>query len=153
MKLLTFNPHAPFDIPPLSPVKAPVKGSEYQTLPTQTFLSPSASPIALPYRVVRAASPVVEAPGESLKFNEHAPSHSEKINNGLKSLLESVTQHKEMLLGKFVKLDERLREVEQREQLLEARERSLIGREEELIEGINALQRAEEELSALFRNA
>jgi hypothetical protein len=84
---------------------------------------------------------------------EHEPNHSQKIETNLKSLIASMTQHKETLLGRFVILDERMRELEQREEAIAARERSFVSREEELIAGMNALKRAEEQLNLLMADA
>ncbi|SDM82342.1 hypothetical protein [Pseudomonas azotoformans] len=63
-----------------------------------------------------------------------------------------MTQHKETLLGKFVMLDERMRELKQREEDMAVRERSFDRREEELIAGMNALKIAEEQLNSLMKD-
>lgn len=64
-----------------------------------------------------------------------------------------MTRHKEMLLEKFVKLDERLRELEQREHTLAIRELCVARREDELLAGIDALDAAQAQLNAMLKNA
>ncbi|MEX5510103.1 hypothetical protein [Pseudomonas paralactis] len=78
---------------------------------------------------------------------------AQRIESNLKSLTANMTRHKEMLLEKFVKLDERLRELEQREHALAIRELCVARREDELLAGIDALDAAQAQLNAMLKNA
>lgn len=75
---------------------------------------------------------------------------SERIEANIKSLIASVTSHKEVLLGKYVELDERQRQFEQREQSLARRELALKKREEALLASVQLLQEGEKQLSGLM---
>lgn len=74
------------------------------------------------------------------------------IEANLKSVIASVINHKEMLLSKYVQLDERQRALEQREQYIQNRELALDQRDEELRTSVVALQDAEKQLNALLRS-
>lgn len=127
--------------------------AQHRLLPPQPVADPSGTTDELPYRVISPAPTSEQTRAESEDVTPQTSSHSEKIETNLKSLIASVTQHKETLLGKFVMINERLRELEDQEQQLATRERSLVTREEELNAGINALQFAEQQLSLLMRDA
>jgi len=82
----------------------------------------------------------------------HAQTNSEKIEANLKSLITTITNHKETLLGKYVRLDERQLELEQLTQELLIRELTLNQREDELTKSIRSLQDAEKQLNAILEN-
>lgn len=81
----------------------------------------------------------------------HDQSTSQKIETNLKSLIASVTNHKEALLAQYVEVTERQAKLEQRESLLLIRELELAKREDELAMGIKSLQAADQQLSNLMR--
>lgn len=89
--------------------------------------------------------------GESVKICD-VQITSSKIDANLKSLVTSITNHKEILLSKYVRLDERQRELEQREQQLVIRELALNQREDVLMTSISSLRAAEIQLDALLDN-
>ncbi|OIN46434.1 hypothetical protein BLL37_16340 [Pseudomonas azotoformans] len=156
MKLLVFNPDAKQDIErSATPADAHAHPQEYSS-PTTPLSSPSESQPSVPYRVISHTPTAQEALShdviEHAPAVEQEPTHSQKIETNLKSLIASVTQHKETLLSKFVMLDERMRELKQREEDMAVRERSFDRREEELIAGMNALKMAEEQLNSLMKD-
>ncbi|TKK14872.1 hypothetical protein PflCFBP13510_01660 [Pseudomonas fluorescens] len=81
----------------------------------------------------------------------HEQITSEKIEVNLKSLIASVVKHKEILLGKYIALEERERECERREKFLTDQELIMSQREKELHRSIESLQSAEKQLNALLR--
>ncbi|WP_426128966.1 hypothetical protein [Pseudomonas sp. DWP1b1] len=157
MKLLAFNPGAQQGIE-TSATQANVtsKTQEY-SLPPMPLRPHVESPSPSSDRAI-SLTPIVQKV-ISHDCNEYSsavgpePTHSQKIETNLKSLIASVTQHKETLLGKFVMLDERLRELKQREENMAVREHSLASREEELIAGMDALKMAEEQLNFLMKDS
>ncbi|MBY8954227.1 hypothetical protein J1G36_20245 [Pseudomonas carnis] len=115
--------------------------SEASTLPLQSQDTSSCAPLA----IRETSSVTVESVATC-----NVQTTSSKIDANIKSLVTSITHHKEILLGKYVKLDELQRELEQREQQLLIREQALNQREDELLASISSLQAAEEQLDALL---
>jgi hypothetical protein len=77
---------------------------------------------------------------------------SKKIETNLKSLIASVTNHKETLLAQYVELKDRQEKLEQRERLLLIRELALSKQEDELAMDIRSLQAAEQQINNLMRS-
>lgn len=156
MKLLAFNPDAQQDIEtPAIQANVTSKTQEYSPPPAPLSAHVESQP-TVPYRVISQTPTTQEVLShgcnEYSSAFEPEPTHSQKIETNLKSLIASVTQHKETLLGKFVMLDERLHELKQREEDMAVREQSFARREQELIAGMNALKMAEEQLNLLMKD-
>ncbi|MBJ2220629.1 hypothetical protein [Pseudomonas sp. MF7453] len=76
---------------------------------------------------------------------------SDDIEASLKSLIASVTNHKQILLEKHVHMEELKLQLEQREQLLTSRESTLIEREKTLAASIQLLQDTENQLNGIMK--
>ncbi len=124
MNLLQYDPQAPSSTQPLPP--EPTVNSTTLTTPAMGSLT-----------------------GGMLE-NSDEQTTSVKIEANLKSLIASVTNHKQVLLEKYVQLDELNRQLEQRERLLTHRESILIDREKSLAANIELMQDAEQQLNALM---
>ncbi len=76
---------------------------------------------------------------------------SEKIEVNLKSLIASITHHKQILLSQYVLLDERQRQLDQFDQTLKHREAALKLSEQEALTNIQLIQEAEKMLNEIMK--
>ncbi|KWV68883.1 MULTISPECIES: hypothetical protein [Pseudomonas] len=76
---------------------------------------------------------------------------SERIEANLKSLIASITHHKQILLSQYVLLDERQRQLDQFDQTLKHREAALKLSEQEALTNTQLIQEAEKMLNEIMK--
>ncbi|QOY73630.1 hypothetical protein [Pseudomonas sp. OST1909] len=124
LSLMQYNPQAEASDPPV-PLQAPVNA-----VPVTTY----------------GMNGSIDAP--LVKLGEKTT--SDKIEANIKSLIASVTNHKETLLSKYVQLEDRQRQLEEWDQLLMQRESAVQKREDDLLTIIKLLQEGEKQLNGLM---
>jgi len=76
---------------------------------------------------------------------------SERIEVNLKSMIASITHHKQILLSQYVLLDERQRQLDQFDQTLKHREAALKLSEQEVLTNTQLIQEAEKMLNEIMK--